>query len=205
MDVGDINPDSLPEILGAIALAHACELLESVTERSMHDWRYRFRSQALCTIGQLSEDQLSKLIDEQFIKEKAMEITTVYYSALFNLGNYSNERIALSAKLGEGETPEQLVATLKEKVLEIAGPDPRKVHDAILKGRRELDDLNDKIERATEQWKDVAEFLRRQGIKPDVEDMPIFGKILASASSHESSDIIQGEVEEEDQGGEREF
>ena len=68
MDISSIDPDCLPEILSALALAHACEFLEMYSGTSMKEWRYYFNEQAITTLGQLSENQIEKLIDEQFVE-----------------------------------------------------------------------------------------------------------------------------------------
>ena len=69
MQISSINPDCLPEILSALALAHACEFLEEYSGVPMADWRYCLNEQALESLGQLPENQIEVLIDEQFIKE----------------------------------------------------------------------------------------------------------------------------------------
>ena len=69
MDISSIDPDCLPEILSALALAHACEFLEMYSGTSIEEWRYYFNEQAITTLGMLSENQIEKLIDEQFVED----------------------------------------------------------------------------------------------------------------------------------------
>ena len=46
-----------------------------------------------------------------------MRIKEVVYSRLFNIGDYSNERIGFKAVIEEGDNPEQVLAELAERVL----------------------------------------------------------------------------------------
>ena len=39
-------------------------------------------------------------------------ITSVHYSKLFNLGDYQNEKIGVTAQVGEGDDPEAVMAML---------------------------------------------------------------------------------------------
>jgi hypothetical protein len=54
-----------------------------------------------------------------------VKITQVDYQATINLGNYENERIGLKAQLEEGDTPDQAIAQLRNRVIEMTGPDNR--------------------------------------------------------------------------------
>ena len=45
-----------------------------------------------------------------------MNITTVHYHKVFNLGDYENEKISLEATLEDGESHVEAIAKLKEEV-----------------------------------------------------------------------------------------
>lgn len=131
-----------------------------------------------------------------------MQIKTVHYSALINLGNYNNERIGFTAEVGEGESIEGAIAALKEKVATNATLNADKVRSALYKGQEELSDLERKIKRASEEWNAIAEFLRAQGIKPDAVDMPKFTNLLPEVKDER---VHEGEIEDEESESESEY
>lgn len=103
-----------------------------------------------------------------------MKITHVEFSALFSLGNYSNEKVGLRAALEEGDTVEDVIEKLRwQCVANSAGKGrAESLYGDIYASERALRELNEKITHATEQWNQVAEFLRAQGIKPDAPNLP---------------------------------
>lgn len=125
-----------------------------------------------------------------------MQIRTVHYSALLNLGNYSNEKIGFTAQISEDETVEQVIEQLREKVKQNGGANAEELYETMWKGRRELAELERKIKKATDEWNATAEFLRAQGIKPESPNMPLFTNLLPEVQE-ENSGIIDGELEEE--------
>lgn len=127
-----------------------------------------------------------------------MEIIKVGYSALLNLGNYRNEKISFIAKVNEGETPEQVVEQLRERVKAVGGRNADELYSEMRDGARQLAELERKIAKATSEWNAVSEFLRKQGIKPDAVDMPKFNHLLPEVKS-ESTEVIDGEIEDEDE------
>lgn len=66
MDARTIDPDCLPEVMNAIALFHACQLLSSVTGGSVGYWRYRLKKEAVFTFRVHSRGEIETLIDEVF-------------------------------------------------------------------------------------------------------------------------------------------
>jgi DNA repair ATPase RecN len=107
-----------------------------------------------------------------------MKITEVRYHALFNLGNYENEKFELVARMEEGNTVEEVIEALKLKVHELAG-----VKDAYYekqKLNRELKNIAEKIAKAQIQWEQIAEFLKAQGLRPDAPSFPALN-LLPSA------------------------
>lgn len=124
-----------------------------------------------------------------------MKFQTVSYSALLNLGNYSNEKIGFTVEVDEGELPEKIVETLRQKVREIGGPNAEELYSQMYDNRHKLAELNSKIQKATEQWNATAEFLRAQGIKPDSPNMPQLINLLPEVKE-ERFDVVEGEIEE---------
>ncbi len=126
-----------------------------------------------------------------------MKIKTVEYSALFNLGDYNNERIGFTVQLDEGETPEQVIESLRKKAIEqssdkgMGGIDG--IHNRIYSARFDLRSLERKLKQAQDEWNSVAEFLRAQGIKPDAPNLT-FKALMPSA---DSETVIEGELEDE--------
>ncbi len=125
-----------------------------------------------------------------------MKIKTVHYSALINLGNYNNEKIGFTADIEENETVESTIEALRLKVKEMGGVDADKMYNEIRDKRYQLGELERKVKKATEEWNALAEFLRSQGIKKDVVDMPMFTNLLPEVKQEQ---ITDGElVETED-------
>lgn len=124
-----------------------------------------------------------------------MKITRLTYSALFNLGDYENERIGLSVQLEDEETPESVVPQLREKALQLAGPKLSKLYHQRDKLARENRQLEEKLHKARENWNATAEFLRAQGIKADAPNFPELLKLLPSAAAEE----VVAEVVEDDE------
>lgn len=125
-----------------------------------------------------------------------MKIITVEYSALVNLGNYNNEKIGFTAQLQDGETPEQIVEALRDKVKEIAGPEADELYRQMSDGQYKLRKLNRQIEEATAKWNSTAEFLRAQGLKPEAPDMPQFINLLPEPQIKEEC-VEVGEIEDD--------
>lgn len=122
-----------------------------------------------------------------------MKITRVGYSALFNLGNYNNERIELTAQLDENDDISSVVQDLRTRANSLALPNEQILMEQIQKRRHLLEELEKRIASRTEEWNAIADFLKAQGIKPDALNMPDFKKLLPQAYS-ETSEVIEGEV-----------
>lgn len=121
-----------------------------------------------------------------------MKIKTVEYSALINLGNYSNEKIGFTAEIHEGETVEQVVEALRQKVRENGGTNAEDLYKTLYRGRTELRELEQKIAKARQHWEATAEFLKAQGLRPDAPPMPIFSNLLPEVKEEQVHD---GEIE----------
>lgn len=126
-----------------------------------------------------------------------MIIKTVQYVATVNVGNYSNEKIGFTAQLDDDESPESVIEELRQKAIDCALPNINEVFSQIREKQKELIALEHRLNNARKQWELTAEFLRTQGIKPDVVDMPQFNNLLPSVED-EHSEITEGEIEDED-------
>lgn len=122
-----------------------------------------------------------------------MQIKTIHYSALLNLGNYQNEKIGFTAEIGEDETVEQVIEALRQKVRDNGGQNADELYSKLYEGRHQLKELERRIGNATEQWNRTAEFLRAQGIKPEAVDMPPFTNLLPEVKAE--SQTVDGEIE----------
>lgn len=123
-----------------------------------------------------------------------MKIKTVSFSALFNLGNYSNEKIGFTVQLDEGETVDQVIESLRQKTRECALPNIDDVRNAIRQARLDLNDLENKLYKARKEWDATVEFLTKQGIKPDAAYMPRFNYLLP-AIGEESIEVVDESIE----------
>lgn len=117
-----------------------------------------------------------------------MKVKSVHYSALINLGNYSNERIGFTADIEESETIESVIDALRLKVKEVGGVSAEELYKEIRDKRHELRELERKAKKATEEWNALAEFLRTQGIKKDAVDMPMFTNLLPEVKEERVTD-----------------
>lgn len=103
-----------------------------------------------------------------------MKTTHVEFSALFNLGDYSNEKIGFRVQLEEGDEIDHVVGTLRARAIGLSAGEGNatELYGRIYSNQRELRELERKIVDATEQWNQVANFLRAQGINPDAPNLP---------------------------------
>lgn len=127
-----------------------------------------------------------------------MQIIRVTYSALANLGDYSNERIGMIANLESGESPEEVIQQLKKRVTALCGPRFEKLRDQRWQLESEIDQLERKLRNYESQWNQAAEFLRAQGIKPDAPKFPQFTNLLPAIAEEQSS-IVEAEYDDEDE------
>ena len=122
-----------------------------------------------------------------------MQIKVVTYSALLSLGNYQNERIGFQVRLDEGETAEQAIEALRQKVCDVGGTNADIMYRQMRDRRDELAEIERKIKKATEEWNATAEFLRTQGIKPEAPNMPQLTNLLPSIKA-ENVEVLDAEL-----------
>jgi vacuolar-type H+-ATPase subunit I/STV1 len=125
-----------------------------------------------------------------------MKITLVHFSALVNTGNYENEKIGMDAQVEEGDTVEEVVEALKDRVFGLL--DRADYLQRHRKLREEISDLTEQAKEAQEQWEQARAFLIAQGLRPDAPEFPVFvtrGRAIAAAAEPQSERI---EVRQED-------
>lgn len=124
-----------------------------------------------------------------------MKITQVEFQALYNLGNYNNERISLRAIVEDGETPEDVVAKLREKAIALnagSGGEVDELYGRIYRYKRDLQQLEDQIKTAAEKWNQTAEFLKAQGLNPNAPTLEPFQSLLAPADEG----VVEAELDD---------
>ena len=122
-----------------------------------------------------------------------MKITAVHYSALANTGNYENEKVGLDAQVEPGETVEQVVEVLKDRVFAMLD------RSDLLQQRRELqyevEDLENQVKDARDRWEQTATFLKAQGLRPDAPDFPSLTRQLPAPSERVVAQVVEdGEI-----------
>lgn len=103
-----------------------------------------------------------------------MKTTHVEFSALFNLGDYNNEKLGFRVQLEEGDDIAQVVEELRDRAIGLSAGEgvAKEMYERIYSRQRALKELERKIVDATEQWNQVANFLRAQGINPEAPNLP---------------------------------
>ncbi len=125
-----------------------------------------------------------------------MEIKLVHAHFLISVGNYSNERIGFTVQLDEGEIPEEVVPILRDKARQIVGQPADALYGEKYKLESACKELEKRLSKLREEWDKTADFLKAQGIKPDVSPMPQFGNLLAAAKIEEEDVVVNGELTE---------
>lgn len=122
-----------------------------------------------------------------------MKITQIHAHFLISIGNYSNERIGFSVELDEGETPESVVPTLRDKARAIVGKTAEELYSEKYGLEQAVRVLEKRLAKLRKEWDATSEFLRGQGIRPDAPSMPQFNNLLAAAKVEEET--IEGTLE----------
>lgn len=107
-----------------------------------------------------------------------MKVTQIEYSALYNTGNYENEKVGLTVQLEEGETVEETVLALRKKTAEMVGP--KAMEQVSLKHRLNLavKDMQEKTEQAAQEYEQAKAFMEAQGLKMDMPAFPLLRTLL---------------------------
>ena len=127
-----------------------------------------------------------------------MKVTRIEYEACFNLGDYENEKVRLCAQLDTDESTEEVVSQLRTAATSAALEAPWKVEGRVYEAQRQLRALETKLEKKTDEWNQMAEFLRTQGIKAEAQPMPQFTKLLEPSLQQEQTEVVEGEFDDDD-------
>lgn len=95
-----------------------------------------------------------------------MEIKQVTYRALKNLGNYENETIEAVADVGEGETPEETLAKVREWVVTQLGQayEARDLQERVERLLAKERDYQGRVNAAKDRYEQARRFLESIGI-----------------------------------------
>ncbi len=102
-----------------------------------------------------------------------MQITSVHYSHLVNLGNYENQKFAAWAQVEEGETPETALATLKSWVENQAGISPEaqaaesqaeRLERRLQQARYDMQRMQTEFADCKRIWEKGRDFLKAMGL-----------------------------------------
>ena len=96
-----------------------------------------------------------------------MKVKEVVYSRLFNIGDYSNERIGFKAEIEDGENPEQVIGQLMERVLVIE--ESLALYRELLRKRENYERCVESSERDLERAYEKLAKLEAERIKLDEE------------------------------------
>ena len=133
-----------------------------------------------------------------------MKATSVNYSRLFNLGDYENEKVGISAVVEEGQDPEQVLAECKAWV-KSQGKDYRDLDMKVDKLRSRKGDLEYNIYRLEEQTRKMLEkveeinsILLVHGIQPD-EDLQRIVKHAQERLNEDSEEAAEEKSEDDEE------
>lgn len=127
-----------------------------------------------------------------------MKITQVSYSRLANLGNYSNERIELTATITDQETPEEAIAALKGRLIPMLGQSEMRLEQHRNNLYREIRALEERLSKAKQTWETAATFMKAQGLKTDAPDFPDVTIALLPGGEEERFEVIDAESDEDE-------
>jgi hypothetical protein len=117
-----------------------------------------------------------------------LKITHVLYQATISTGNYENEKIGLSADLEEGDSVEATVEDLRKQVFTLANRADDYYNAQKLK--REIEQLEAKVQSARSQWEEVSTFLQAQGLKTEPAPFPTLLKAIAPMSERVIAEVV---------------
>ena len=129
-----------------------------------------------------------------------MKITTVSYEAIANLGNYENEKIRLDAVVEDGDNWEQCLNQIRDNVHEqLKNQETYNDYcNRFYEQKRQLEELQEKVQQAQTQWEKASNFLVAQGWnKADVPPFPIEEQNLITSGDEEAEPEIDDEEDDE--------
>lgn len=107
-----------------------------------------------------------------------MKVIQLEYSALYNTGNYENEKVGLTVQLEEGETVEETVLKLRKKTAELVGPKAMEQVDLKQRLSRAVARMKEKTEQAAQEYEQAKNFMQAQGLKMDMPAFPMLRTLL---------------------------
>lgn len=125
-----------------------------------------------------------------------MKIKTVYFASTFYLGEYNGEKIGFTVELEDTDSIESVIEQLRQKTRECALPSSETCREYIYMAKKEIEELDERLEKARKEWDATAAFLRKQGIKPNAVKMPRFSLDLLPGANRE--EVVKGEIDSDD-------
>ena len=122
-----------------------------------------------------------------------MKIKTVHYASTFYLGDYNGEKIGFTVEVESADSIESTIEQLRQKAREYALPSKDTCIEYIYVAKKEIEELDARLEKARREWDATVSFLKKQGIKPDAVNMPNFSVNLLPKAKKE--EIINAEVD----------
>jgi hypothetical protein len=107
-----------------------------------------------------------------------MKVIQIEYSALYNTGNYENEKVGLTVQLEEGETVEETVLALRKKTAEMVGPKAMEQVDLKQRLSRAVARMREEAELAAQEYEVAKNFMEAQGLKMDMPAFPMLKTLL---------------------------
>lgn len=136
-----------------------------------------------------------------------MQITSVHYSRLTNLGNYENEKTAAWAQVEDGEAPEAALATLKAWVETQAGLTPQaqeaesqaqRIENRLQQARYDMQRMQIEFADCKRTWEKARDFLKAVGLELPRNFMDVDRNPFADVTGQPVTD---DQDEEEDDDG----
>ena len=127
-----------------------------------------------------------------------MKIKTIHAHFHQSLGNCNSERIGFTVEVEEDDNLEKIVEQLRNRASEIIGEECTRFYRKLRVSRRELESIEQQLSQRKEEYNNLAEFFRTQGIK----DLPALSgtvNLLPPALINDVHHEIVGEIEEEDE------
>ena len=127
-----------------------------------------------------------------------MKVITASYSAVFNRGNYENEKVGFTADLEDGDSPEAAIEVLRKKAAQAAGPSANEMLSQRYDLERQLRSLTAKVAEAEKVYSITVEFMTAQGIKTDMPPFPVLKALSEPKPEFERIEVRELDDADED-------
>ncbi|WP_414572707.1 hypothetical protein [Nostoc sp. CCY 9925] len=108
-----------------------------------------------------------------------MEVKTITFKRVLNIGNFENKHLELSAQIGDGEDDEEAISLLMEKVeRKLREPREKEIVNQIQTLESRANSLRERIsyyEERLGELKSKHEESQQQPQEPDPDDIPFEG------------------------------